>query len=229
MAAKSPKAQMTSNIVLGPAVSVPGGGGKEGDLPGGSSGGAGGTITARQAGGLRDMMLPVSPKAVPVARALQNMAKAINIAFTNDFLENELEDVYKGARVRKGAVVIHHADYMGLGDGIFATIGKVGKSIQLTLQGPDPASPQGKKLLAEGKGGFLKGLCSLIGRKLDMLQEYEDMVPTFVEQLLDRLEATNIVVGWDRDEWEFTTTTVGLDVHLTPRIEPPPTASKPKK
>src|SRR5688572_11654220 len=82
-----------------------------------------GTITARKAGGLRDMALPVSPKDVPLAKALQNLAKAINIAFSTDFLENELEQVYKAARVRKGAVEILHADFIGLGDGVMASIG----------------------------------------------------------------------------------------------------------
>src|SRR5437773_641820 len=102
-----------------------------------------GTITARKAGGLRDMMLPVSPSEVPVAKALQNIAKAINVALTSDFLENELEPAYKLARVRKGTVEIVHGDYIGLGDGVLANIGKVGKSLQLSLHGPDPASPEG--------------------------------------------------------------------------------------
>ena len=175
-----------------------------------------GTITARKAGGLGDMMLPVSPAQVPLAKALQNIAKAINIAFTSDFLENELEQVYKAARVRKGTVEILHADYIGLGDGVFATIGKAGKSIQLTLRGPDPTSPEGKAILEkEGRKAF-RGMASFLGRKLDLLQEYEDKVPTYVEQLFDRLEAAQMITGWHRDEWEIATRLVGLDVVIKP-------------
>ena len=83
----------------------------------------------------------MSPSAVPVAKALQNLAKAINVAFEGGFLENELESVYKGARVRKGTVEIMHSEYIGLGDGVFAKIGRFAKSVQLTFRGPDPAPP----------------------------------------------------------------------------------------
>jgi len=186
-----------------------------------AAGAGAGTVTARRAGGLRDMMLPVSPKAVPLARALQNLAKAINVAFASDFLENGLEQVYKAARVRKGAVEILHADYIGLGDGVFAAFGRAGKSIRLTLRGPDPASPEGRAALAKGTGGSFRGLANFLGRKLDLLQEYEDKVPAYVEQMLDRLEATQMITGWHRDEWEIATRVVGLDVV----IKPVPTAS----
>jgi hypothetical protein len=186
-----------------------------------------GTVTARRAGGLRDMMLPISPTQVPLAKALQNLAKAINIAFTSDFLENELELVYKTARVRKGTVEILHGDYIGLGDGVFATIGKVGKSLQLTLRGPDPASPEGKAILEkEGRKTF-SGIVNFIGRKLDLIQEYEDKVPIYVEQLLDRLEAAQMITGWNRDEWEITTRVVGLDVIIRPTEATTP-AEQPK-
>ena len=174
------------------------------------------TITARKAGGLRDMALPVSPADVPLAKALQNLAKAINIAFSTDFLENELEQVYKAARVRKGTVEILHGDFIGLGDGVMATIGKVGKSVQLTLRGPDPSSPEGKALLAKNAGGAFRGVASFLGRKLDLLQEFEDKVPTYVEQMLDRLEAAQMITGWHRDEWDIRTKLVGLDVVIKP-------------
>jgi len=177
-----------------------------------------GTITARKAGGLRDMALPVSPSQVPVAKALQNLAKVINLALAEDFLETELEPAYKAARVRKGTVEILHDDYIGLGDGVFAAVGKVGKSIQLTLRGPDPGSPEGKKAFAEQGGRSLKGVVDLIGRKLNLLQEYEDKVPLFVAQMLDRLEAANMVAGWDRNEWEIGTRVIGLDVVIRPLI-----------
>jgi hypothetical protein len=188
--------------------------------------GGDGTITARKAGGLRDMMLPVSPSEVPLPKALQNLAKAINIAFSSDFLENELEQVYKAARVRKGTVEILHGDYIGLGDGVFATIGKVGKSFQLTLRGPDFTSPEGKAILQKHGAGKkrVRGVANFLGRKLDLLQEYEDKVPTYVEQLLDRLEAAHMITGWQRDEWEISTRLVGLDVVIQP-----PTAAEPKE
>ena len=155
-----------------------------------------GTVTARQAAGLHDMRLPVSPSKVPVAKALQNLAKAINVAFEGGFLENELESVYKGAQVAKGTVEIMHSEYIGLGDGIFAKIGRFAKSVQLTFRGPDPASPEGKKLYEQKGRKPLRGLLNLIGRKLDLIQEYEDQVPVYVEQLLDRLESTKMITGW---------------------------------
>ena len=183
------------------------------------------TITARRAGGLRDMLLPVSPAAVPLAKALQNLAKAINVAFASDFLENELEQVYKAARVRKGTVEILHADYIGLGDGVFAGIGKAGKSMQLTLRGPDPTSPEGRAALGKHGRQTFGGLANLLGRKLDLLQEYEDKVPTYVEQLLDRLEAAQMITGWHRDEWEITTRLVGLDVVIKPTAVAAPSSA----
>jgi hypothetical protein len=178
-----------------------------------------GTVTARQAAGLYDMKLPVSPSAVPVAKALQNLAKAINVAFEGGFLENELESVYKAARVRKGTVEILHSEYIGLGDGIFAKIGRFAKSFQLTFRGPDPASPEGKKLYEQKGRKPLRGLLNLIGRKLDLIQEYEDQVPVYVEQLLDRLESTKIIEGWNRDEWKISTQVIGIDVIITPVVD----------
>jgi hypothetical protein len=180
--------------------------------------GPGGPVTARVAGGLQDLRLPISPTAVPLRTALQNLAKAINIAFDAHFLENELEAVYKVARVVKGTVEIQHADYIGLGDGVFATLGKVGKSLQLTLRGPDPASPAGKQSYAQRGRKPISGLFDLLGRKLNLLQEFEDQVPSYVEQMLDRLEAANMIVGWSRDDWQITTKSIGLDVVISPRL-----------
>lgn len=177
-----------------------------------------GTITARQAGSIIDMMLPVSPGKVPVKQALQNLAKAINLALQSDFLQTELDHVYKAARVRQGMVQILHQDYIGLGDGVFAKIGRAAKSFQLTLRGPDPASPEGKQLFDKcgGKKRPFRGLIDLLGRKMDLIQEYENQVPMYVEQMLDRLEAARMIVGWSRDEWQITTTVIGLDVELRP-------------
>ena len=187
--------------------------------------GQSGPVTARVAGGLQDLRLPISPTAVPIRTALQNLAKAINIAFDAHFLENELEAVYKVAKVVKGTVEIQHADYIGLGDGVFATLGKVGKSLQLTLRGPDPGAPAGKQSLAQRGRKPISGLLNLLGRKLNLLQEYEDQVPFYVEQMLDRLEAANMIVGWSRDDWHISTKAIGLDVVISPRtgVEKKPT------
>jgi hypothetical protein len=66
-----------------------------------SSAGDGGTVTARKAGGLRDMVMEVNPRKVGVKAALQHLAKAVNIAFQTDFGENYLESVYQAAIVRR--------------------------------------------------------------------------------------------------------------------------------
>lgn len=176
----------------------------------------GDAVTARKAGGIRDMKLPVSPFAVKKSVAMQNLAKAINISLQTDFLPSELEPVYKAARVYRGTVQIVHRDYIGLGDGVFAQIGKLAKSFQLTLRGPDPASPEGQAALENGRSNPAAGLINLMGRKLDLLQEYENKVPTYVEQTLDRLEAANMIEGWNREEWSITTTVIGLDVIIRP-------------
>ncbi|WP_339743962.1 hypothetical protein [uncultured Rubinisphaera sp.] len=184
--------------------------------------GSGGEVTARRAGQITDMMLPVSPSKVGATLAMRNMAKAINLALLTDFLETELDNVYKGARVRKGTVQILHQDYIGLGDGFFAQVGKLNKSFQLTLKGPDAASPEGKKLIKENKGGMISGIFDLMGRKLNLLQEYEDKVPVYLGQTLDRLEAKRIITEWNADEWLIETSTIGLDVMMTPVSEEKP-------
>lgn len=180
-------------------------------------------ITARKAGELRDMKLSISPAKVGTVTALKNITKAINLAIQDDFLETPLDQVYKGAHVRDGEVRVLHRNYIGLGDGIFASIGKTAKSFQLTLKGPDAASPDSEEWIAKNGGGALSGILNLIGRKLNLIQEFEDKVPVFVQQTLDRLEARNVVVDWNRDEWEITTTLVGLDVILKPKAEAAPT------
>ncbi len=191
-----------------------------------ASGGAKGVVTARKAGGLTDMRLPVSPSKVSRTKALQNMAKAINLAFQPDFLPNELESAYKAARVTKGTVKILHRDYIGLGDGIFARLGKAARSFRLTLEGPDPTSPEGRALIEKHGGGTIRGLLNFMGRKLNLVQEYEDQVPTYVEQTLDRLEAAGMIQGWDRDEWEIVTEAIGLDVIIRPTSDKQPAAGE---
>ena len=172
----------------------------------------GGTITARRAGTLRDMALEVDPEKVGVKAALQHLAKAVNIAFQNDFGENELESVYQAAIVRNGELRIVHREYFGFRDSWFSQFGKLLRSLQLTLEGPDPGSPEGRKQIAEKGPATIRGLFNLVGRKLDLVAEYEDRVPAYVEQMFDRLEASGIIVGWDRNHWQIRTTSIGLDI-----------------
>lgn len=190
-------------------------------VSGAAEGGAAGeAVTARVAGGLIDLKLPVSPKRVGKEVALQNMAKAVNIGLREDFLPTELEPAYRAAKVSKGMVRILHREYIGLGDGLFAQVGRFARSLRLTLEGPDPTSPEGQMLIREQGVAPISGLFNLLARKLDLVQEYEDMVPIYVEQMLDRLEAVHLIVGWDRGEWTIDTTRLGLDVLMLP--EPPP-------
>jgi len=175
------------------------------------------TVTARRAGGLRDMALEVSPARVGPRAASQHLAKAINIAFQSDFGENYLEAVYQAAIVRRGEVLVVHREYFGFGDSWFGQFGKLLRSLQLTMEGPDPASPEGQRRIAEKGPATIRGLFNLISRKLDLTPEFEDRVPAYVEQMLDRLEASGIIVGWDRDDWTIQTTRVGLDIRIQPR------------
>ncbi|MEW4487952.1 hypothetical protein AB1L42_07695 [Thalassoglobus sp. JC818] len=176
-------------------------------------------ITARKAGGISDLQLSISPRTTKPAIALRNLAKAINVALKMDFIETDLDWVYKVARVRKGQLHIIHKDYIGLGDGIFASFGKAIRSFRLTLAGPDAASPEGKEWITKHGKAPLSGMISLVGRKLDLLQEFEDMAPLYVQQTLDRLEAKRIIKDWHRNEWQIKTTVIGLDVILTPLAE----------
>lgn len=179
-----------------------------------------GTVTARKAGGLRDLALDVDPDVVGLRGALQHLAKAINIAFQSDFGENHLESVYQAAVVRGGGITIIHREYFGYHDTWFGNFGRLLRSMSLSLEGPDPASPEGQRRIMERGPSSIRGLFNLIGRKLDLVAEFENRVPAFVEQMLDRLEATGMIVGWDRDDWEVSTTTIGLDVRITPRAKP---------
>jgi hypothetical protein len=175
-----------------------------------------GTVTARRAGGLRDLGLDVDPDRAGAPAALQHLAKAVNIAFQSDFGETELESVYQAAIVRRGEVVIVHREYFGFGDNWFGRFGRLIRSLQLTLEGPDPGSPEGRKRIAEKGPATIRGLLNVVARKLDVVAEYEDRVPAYVEQMFDRLEASGIIVGWDRGDWAIDTTRVGLDVRIAP-------------
>jgi hypothetical protein len=181
--------------------------------------GSGSTITARRAGTLRDLGLEVNPRKAGVRAALQHLAKAVNIAFQTDFGENELESVYQAAIVRNGSLRIVHREYFGFGDSWFGQFGKLLRSMQLTLEGPDPASPEGQKRIAEKGPASIRGILNLMGRKLDLVAEYEDRVPAYVEQMFDRLEAAGIINGWNRDDWDIRTTAIGLDIVIEPRAE----------
>lgn len=179
----------------------------------------GGTITARRAGGLRDMGMEVEPRKVGVKAALQHLAKAINIAFQTDFGENYLESVYQAAIVRRGEVHIIHKEYFGFGDGWFGEFGKLIRSMELTLEGPDPVSPEGRQRIIDKGPASIRGILNLIGRKLDLVTEYEDRVPAYLEQTFDRLEASGIITGWNRNDWAIRTTSIGLDIRIAPRPE----------
>jgi len=179
--------------------------------------GGGGTVTARKAGGLLDVALDVDPDVVGVRGALQHLAKAINIAFQTDYGENYLEAVYQAAIVRNGQIHIVHREYFGFRETWFGQLGMLLRSMQLTLEGPDPASPEGQKRIVDKGPATVRGLFNLLGRKLDLVAEFEDKVPAYVEQMFDRLEASGIIVGWDRDDWDIWTTTIGLNIRISPR------------
>ncbi len=206
-----PAPTASGDLSLGVAVSA-----------GGSGEGGGGTVTARKAGGLRDMSMDVDPDEVGVRGALQHMAKAINIAFQTDYGENYLEAVYQAAIVRNGEIHIVHREYFGFKETWFGHLGMLLRSMQLTLEGPDPASPEGQKRIAEKGPASIRGLFNLLGRKLDLVSEFEDRVPAYVEQMFDRLEASGIIVGWDRDDWDIWTTTIGLNIRIAPKPKPKP-------
>lgn len=184
---------------------------------------AGGVVTARKAGGLRDLGLDVNPSRAGAKAAGQHLAKAINIAFQTDFGENFLESVYQAAIVRRGEVVVVHKEYFGFGDNWFGQFGMLLRSVGLTFQGPDPASPEGQERIRERGPSSIRGLLSLVGRKLDLVTEYEDRVPAYVEQMLDRLEASGLIVGWNREDWSIDTTRIGLNIRIRPVVSSPET------
>lgn len=177
----------------------------------------GSVVTARKAGGLLDVGLEVNPETIGLKGSLQHLAKAVNIAFQTDFGENYLESVYQAAVVWRGEVRIIHKEYFGFRPTWFGQLGRLLRSMRLTLDGPDPASPEGQQRIRERGPSSIRGLLNLLGRKLDLVPEFEDRVPAYVEQMFDRLEASGIIVGWDRDDWDISTTKVGLDIRISPR------------
>ena len=179
--------------------------------------GSSGVVTARRAGGLRDMALDVDPQKVGLKAALQHLAKAVNIAFQTDYGENYLESVYQAAIIRNNEMHIVHKEYFGFGDSWFGQLGMLLKSMQLTCQGPDPASPEGQQRIAEHGASTIRGLLNFLGRKLDLVAEFEDRVPAYVEQMFDRLEASGIILGWDREDWDITTMRIGLSIRISPK------------
>jgi len=205
-----------------PAAQGPGQGASNNDMNLGvavaaGGGGGDGVVTARGGGGLRDMALNVDPDCVGVPASLQHLAKAINIAFQSDYGENYLEAVYQAAVVRRGEIDIVHREYFGFGESWFGQLGMLLRSLQLSAEGPDPASPEGLRRIAERGPATIRGLLNLVGRKLDLVAEYEDRVPAYVQQMFDRLEASGIIVGWDRSKWDIGTTRIGLNIRITPK------------
>ena len=87
--------------------------------------------------------------------------------------------------------------------------------------------PRDKQRIAQKGPSTIRGILSLIGRKLDLVAEYEDRVPAYVEQTFDRLEASGIIQGWDRNQWEIRTTTIGLDIRIAPKLDVPATQPQP--
>ena len=85
----------------------------------------GGTITARKAGGLRDVGMIVDPREVGIPAALQHLAKGVNIAFQTDYGENYLEAVYQAAIVYDDEIRIVHKEYFGFGQSWFSQLGKL--------------------------------------------------------------------------------------------------------
>lgn len=190
--------------------------GREMDVAIAAPAGSTGTVTARRAGGLRDMDLEVNPRVVGIPAALQHIAKCVNIAFQTDFGENHLEAVYQAAIVIDDEVRIVHKEYFGFGQTWFGQFGMLLRSMKLTLSGPDPASPEGRKRIMEHGPATIRGLLNLVGRKLDLVPEFEDRVPAFVQQMFDRMEGSGIIVGWNRGDWNIRTTRVGLDIRIWP-------------
>ena len=176
----------------------------------------GGTITARKAGGLRDVGMVVDPREIGIMAALQHLAKGVNVAFQTDYGENFLEAVYQAAIVYDDEIRVVHKEYFGFGKSWFSQFGKLLRSMQLTLDGPDPASPEGQRRIQEHGPASIRGMLNLFGRKLDLVAEYEDRVPAYVEQMFDRLEASGIIDGWNRGDWRIRTTRIGLDIRITP-------------
>lgn len=129
-------------------------------------------VTARKAGGLRDLALEVDPDTVGIKGALQHLAKAINIAFQTDYGENYLESVYQAAVVLKGEVRIVHKEYFGFRPTWFGQFGRLIRSLELTLEGPDPASPEGQQRIQEKGPASIRGILNLFGRKLDLVPEF---------------------------------------------------------
>ncbi len=183
-----------------------------------ADGGSGGVVTARKAGGLRDVAMEVDPDQIGVQAAVQHLAKAINIAFQTDYGENYLEAVYQAAIVRRGEIHVVHKEYFGFRETWFGELGMLLRSLQLSMEGPDPVSPEGQRRIAEKGPATIRGLLNLLGRKLDLVAEFEDRVPAYVEQMFDRLEASGIIIGWDRADWDIWTTKIGLNIRIAPKL-----------
>src|SRR5690606_14610699 len=110
----------------------------------------------------------VDPREVGLPAALQHLAKGVNIAFQTDYGENFLEAVYQAAIVTDDELRVVHKEYFGFGRSWFSQFGKLLRSMQLTIEGPDPASPEGRRRIREHGPATIRGLLNLFGRKLDL-------------------------------------------------------------
>ena len=191
--------------------------------------GKSGTVTARKAGGLRDMGLEVDPKKVGVNAALQHLAKAVNIAFQTDYGENYLESVYQAAIVRRGRSRSSTASISASATPGSASSAGCSARSSSRSKGPTPPRPRDKRRSRRKGPRTIRGILNLIGRKLDLVAEYEDRVPAYVEQMFDRLEASGIIVGWNRDNWDIWTTNIGLDIRIAPKIHGPAGVSQDRR
>ena len=142
----------------------------------------------------------------------------MNIAFQTDYGENYLESVYQAAIVRNGEIHIVHREYFGFRRHLVRPVRHAPPLAAADARRPRPGLARGAEAdRREGRRPRSAGLLNLLGRKLDLVAEYEDRVPAYVEQMFDRLEASGIIVGWDRDDWDIWTTKIGLNIRIAPK------------
>ena len=163
--------------------------------------------------------MEVDPDAVGVKAALQHLAKAVNIAFQTDYGENYLEAVYQAAIVPERRDSHHPQGIFRLPGDLVRRAGHAPPLDAAHPRRPRPRLARRPEADHRERPSTIRGLFNLFGRKLDLVAEFEDRVPAYVEQMFDRLEASGIIVGWDRDDWEIWTTTIGLNIRISPKAK----------